>query len=58
MRGSEIDIVPKDRTRSYRTREQTQILSYARTRPDRIVHGLRWEEKKRKKKMRQSDVSA
>ena len=50
MCGSEIDIVHSNVARSYRTQEQDQILSYMGTRPDRIIHGLRWRERKRKKK--------
>ena len=48
MCGSKIDIVPENATSSYRARKD---------RPDCIVHGLQCEEGK-KKKMRQSDVSA
>ena len=39
MRGSEIDIVHGNETRSYRTQKQDQTASHTEMRPDRIVHG-------------------
>ena len=44
MRGSEIDIIHRNASRSYHTWKPSQIISYSGTRPDRIVHGLQWRE--------------
>ena len=51
MRGSEIDIVHQNTVRSYRVSEQDKIVSYTRTRQDRIVH----ENKTRSYRTREQD---
>ena len=53
-----MDIVHERSTRSYRTQERREIISYIRETQDHIIHGLRCKEVRRKKEMMQSDVSA